>query len=475
MRSRIRAERNRVLHAPDHLSCHTDPMPTPVALPPGTRLAPLQSLLYMRDPYGYYERNRARFGDLFTIPTLNGTLVVTLRPEGAREILTAPPDTFVTGFGVDALIPFVGRNSLFAISGERHRKERKLLSPPFHGRRLRGYQETAREATLREIATWTPGGRVELLAAMQRLTLDVVIQAVFGVHEEDHVAAFRTAVRNAVSEVNPLPIFFKFLQNEFGGIGPWARFRRHLALLDQLIYDQIETTRRGAGDGEDVLSGLLRAGYEDGSALDDECIRDHLLTLLVAGHETTATALTWALYEALHCPAAGQRLLDEVAALGPDPEPHALADSDYLDAFCREALRLHPIVPEFFRTVKQRFVFGGYEIPAGISVAASILALHRDPSLYPEPLAFRPERFLEARFAPHEFAAFGGGFRHCVGAAFALTEMKIALGTLLPRLALSLADPAPPRTVFRSVILAPEGGVPVHVARRDARSPARAA
>lgn len=446
-----------------------------VSVPPGPRGAPIQSLRYMRDPYGYYERNRARFGDLFTIPTLNGTLVVTLTPEGAQEILAAPSDAFVTGFGLDAIIPFVGRNSLFAVSGERHRQERKLLSPAFHGRRMRAYADTARQSALREAESWVPGAEIRLLEAMQRLALDVVIQAVFGVQSMERVEAFRSAVRSAVSEVNPLPIFFRFLQHEFGGVGPWARFRREMTRLDDLLYEQIALCRQSSSESEDVLSALVRAESDEPETVSDARIRDHLLTLLVAGHETTATALTWALLEVHRHPDVRERILDELGALGPDPSPEALVELPYLDALCCEALRLHPIVPEFFRTVRTSWEFGGYTIPAGISVAGSILMIHRDETLYPEPDHFRPERFLERRFAPHEFAAFGGGFRRCLGAAFALSEMKIALGTLLPRFELELVEPAMPRTVFRSVILAPEGGVPARVVRRLDRAPRRAA
>ncbi len=439
-------------------------MPNP-ALPPGARWAPIQSLRYMRDAYGYTERMRRRHGDPFTMPSMNGTLVLTTSSEGARQILEGREEDFVVGFGVDALAPLLGAGSLLLQSGEPHRRERKLLSPTFHGARMRAYAPLVCDVTRRELGAWRAGMAFSAQESMQSIGLDVIIRAVLGAQSPERVAAFREAIRMGVNELSPAPLFFSALQREFGGFGPWARFQRLKRVFDALIFEQIAEARELESDREDVLSKLVRARYDDGAPLSDQALRDQIMTLLVAGHETTATALAWSLYELVRHPEWRERLRDSIAALGPDPDPAELAKLPELDAFNRETLRLHPIVAEFFRTVKDRFTLLGWEIPAGISLAASILMLHRDPELYPEPLAFRPERFLERRFAPWEFLAFGGSHRHCIGAAFAMSEMNVVLGTLVPRVELRLAEDRELRTVRRSLLLAPEQGVPLVVER----------
>jgi cytochrome P450 len=437
-------------------------------LPPGPSIALYQIARYLRDPYRYYSRMRRRYGDLMTLPTLNGTLVVSFTPEGAGEILAGNGDDFVPGFGVDAIRPIVGAGSLLLLSGDRHKRERKLLSPTFHGARMRAYSPTVREAALRAAAGWSASQPINLREEMEVISLEVILRAVLGAREQTQVDALGRAVRRAVSEVNPLPLFMPFLQRKFFGMGPWARFLERRAELDVLVFDQIARARAGEGQGEDVLTKLLEARYEDGQPLSDTAIRDHLLTLLVAGHETTATALAWAFYECGRDPELTERLRGEIASVGPEPDPDALSALPFLEAFCRETLRLHPIVAEFFRTVKPGHCveFQGYTIPEGVSLAGSIIDLHRNPDLYPEPEQFRPDRFLDRQFAPNEFAAFGGGHRYCLGAAFALNEMKVVIGTLLPRFDLSLVDSEPVRTVVRNLTLGPSGGVPMRVTPR---------
>ncbi|MCG8590886.1 MAG: cytochrome P450 [Proteobacteria bacterium] len=436
------------------------------ALPPGPRHALIQTLHYLRDPREYTLRMGARYGDPFSMPTMNGPLVLALGPEGIREILAGRESDFTAEFGVDAIAPIVGQGSLLLISGERHQRERKLLSPVFHGARMRSQRSLIQDVALREVAGWQPGRTLRMRERMQAVSLQVILRVVFGVESPEKLVAFGDAVRLAVSEINPAPIFLKFLQHEFGGIGPWARFRRRQRQLDNLLYSHIAVARHTRQRRDDVLSRLVDARLEDGSALSDQSLRDQLLTILVAGHETTATALAWVFYELSQAPEVLEQVRDEIAGLGPDPNADELAELPLLQAVCQESLRLHPVLPEFFRTVKTQFSLLGYEIPAGVTLAGSILALHENESLYPEARRFRPERFLERRFAPHEFAAFGGGHRRCLGAAFAMNELLVALGTILPQVELSLAVPAPLRTVRRNGILAPEREVPMRVERR---------
>lgn len=434
-------------------------------LPAGPSFAALQSLRYMRDPFRYYETMQARYGDLFSMPSMNGNLVLTLSPEGAREILAGREEDFGTGFGVEVAKSIVGPNSLLLISGDAHKRERKTLSPTFHGARMRAYAPMVRQAALRELSSWSAGRELVMLESMQRISLDVILRTVFGVQSDELLSEFRSAVREAIEEVNPLPLFFRVFQREFGGLGPWAKFLRRMRRLDALIFEQIRQARDPHEPREDVMGRLVQARYENGEALSDAALRDHLLTLLVAGHETTGTTLAWAFYELMRNPNVYCHLRDEIAELGPEPSADALAKLPYLEAFCRETLRAHPILAEFFRTVSHKgsFSLQGYDVPPGVTIAASILMIHRNTDLYPEPECFRPERFLERHFSPWEFVAFGGGHRHCIGAAFAMNEMKLVLGTLIPRSDLELSWARPLRTVRRNLTLAPERGVPMRV------------
>lgn len=433
------------------------------ALPPGPRGAALQSLHYMVDPYGYYARMRARYGDLFSMPTMNGLLVIAHTSDGAREILAGGEKDFGSGFGVDALAPIVGRGSLLLLEGDAHRRERKTLSPVFHGNRMRAYGPAMQRAALDRGESWLPGERIVMQDEMQAISLDVIIRAVLGVTDRERLEPFRVAIRNAVEQVSPLPLFLAPLRHEFFGFGPWARFMRHKRAFDEMLSVEIDAARALPAPREDVLSRLVHARDDEDRPFTDESIRDHLVTLLIAGHETTSTALAWVFYELARHPEIHGWLLEQIASLGDDPDPGDLAALPALEAVARESLRLHPIVPEFFRTVKHGYRLQGWDIPPGVVLAGSILSLHQDPDVYPNPEAFLPERFLDGAHPPHEFAAFGGGHRYCLGAAFALAEMAIVIGTLMPRYALTLEKKRALRTVRRHVTLGPEGGVEMRV------------
>ena len=430
-------------------------------LPPGPRgPAWLHSLRYMRSPYDYYARIRARYGNLVTLPTVNGTVVLAFTPELAREILAGREEDFVVGFGVDAVAPLLGKDSLLLLSGDRHRRDRRLMSPPFHGARMRSYGPIAQLGARRMMATWKPGDRLTARPLMQAVTLEVILRAVFGVCDDDELVEFAGFVREAVTEVNPLPLFFPFLQQELFGFGPWGRFMTSRRRLEALIQRRIDAARERGEPTEDILSRLVFARYEDGATLDDSALRSQLLTLIMAGHETTATALSWAVYELGRHPAWAKRLRDQVVALGPGADAADIAELADLEAFCCETLRVHPIVLEFFRTVRAPFTLGGFTIPVGLHLAGAIHVIHEDEDLYPEPGLFRPERFLERRFAPNEFAAFGGGHRHCLGAAFAMNEMKVILGAIVARAVVRLESSRPLRSVRRGLTIAPERDAP---------------
>ncbi len=441
-------------------------------LPKGPRSAILQSLRVLRDPFRFYEEMRRDYGTLFTLPTLNGLLVISGRAEGARELFRARSESFVAGFGVEAVAPVVGSGSLLLLAGERHRRERKLLSPFFHGSRVRTYGTLVRDTALRHADRWKEGPAFPIHASLQGIALEVILRAIFGVQSTREAERFGEAVTHAIDAAHPVPFFFKALQRELGGYGPWARFVREKRRLDAVLQAHLATRRRalarGDAGGDDVLSQMLSARFEDGSAMSDDDICSQLLTLLVAGHETTATTLAWIFYELHRHPEMLARLRAEIGELGPDPAPEAFGKLSFLRAVVDETLRIHPIISEVFRTVKDRFPFQGYEIPAGVTVSASIVMIHNDPELYPDPTRFRPDRFLERRYGPDEHLPFGGGHRRCLGDAFAMNEIAVVLATLLPRYELALASERPLRMVRRNLTLAPEAGVPMVLRGRRA-------
>lgn len=432
-------------------------MSTP-QLPPGPRqLKPLQTFRFIKNATAFLSECRSRYGDPFTAALPVGDVVVTGDPEGVRDIFSADPALFEP-LGHLILAPALGDNSLLLMGGQRHKRERKLLMPPFHGERMRAYGLLMRDITLHATEGLRPGGTLRAQDVTQAISLDVIIRAVFGIEEPERMRRFREALSAYMDSYTPLLMAVKPLRRSFGGVGPWARFQRHVAELDRMLSEEL-ATRRGHEEGhEDILSLLLGARDEEGQPMTDEELKDELRTLLLAGHETTAIGLAWALHHLHHHPDTLERLLKELAPLGAVPEPEALAKLPYLGAVCDEALRLHPIIPVVGRRTVAPFTLRGRELPTGTGIMAAICVVHRDPVLYPEPERFRPERFLERKYSPFEYLPFGGGARRCIGAAFALYEMRIALGTLLAAHRFTLASDKQERPVRRNVTHAPENG-----------------
>ena len=444
------------------MSALTEPFGHATSRPPGPRLAPLQTALYMRDPRGYTHRLREKYGDVVAMPTMNGVIVLAMTSEGAKEILALPMERFSEAFGADTLSPVLGEGSLLLLTGRRHRAERKILSPTFHGNRMRSLSSAMKEATVDRMQTWSMGKKINVLEEMQAISLDIIIRAVLGIEDSERCHLFRVAIREAIQDANPALFFFKVAQHRFGGIGPWARFLKKRDRLHRLMNEQIQLARVQKGEPRPyILSRLVHASREDGEPFSDNSIRDHLLTLLVAGHETTASALAWTFYELGRNPDVQTWLLAEMN--DPTAVSEKRARLSALEATARESLRLHPIIGEFFRPVRESMTFQGYSIPAGTILAGSAIEIHKDESLYPQPDAFRPSRFLERGFAPHEFASFGGGHRHCLGSAFALTEMSIVMGTILPQIRFEPTSNEPVGVQLRNVTMAPAGGIDVIV------------
>lgn len=434
-----------------------------MAMPDGPGLNPRQMFKWLKQPYVFFRENAARYGDTFTLhfPGI-GQIVFISDPEDVQQFFKANKDVFETG-DTEAnhlLASILGANSLLVLRGSKHIRHRRLLTPPFHGERMRAYGLLMSRITQQIIETWPLGTPVAMQDAMQRLSLDVIIQVVFGVTEAQSVVKFRVLVQALLDAINPAILHFRFLRHSWGKNSPWGRFVRASGQLDRLILAEI-TQRRHQNDPsrEDILTLLLAARDEQGHGMSDQEIRDELLTLLLAGHETTALALTWGLYWIHRDPRILEALHQEMDGLDTSHDAHDVARLPYLHAVCQEILRLHPIVPEVTRGLGQPFLLKGYDLPAGTVLAPSIYLTHRRAALYPEPDVFRPERFLEREFSPWEYLPFGGGGRKCIGWAFALYEMKMVLFTVLSQIHLRLEENQIITPQRRNLTVGPVGGV----------------
>jgi cytochrome P450 len=431
-------------------------------LPPGSNWpAAIQALRYARDPLGFLIGYQRRYGDVFSVAfPYFGRLVYLADPSLVKSLFTGSPEQLHAGeANATVLEPSLGPNSVLTLDGTPHLRQRKLLLPPFHGERIGLYGTLMREITLREIERWPIGEPFALRPHMQRITLAVIMRAVFGVHDEDRLLRFERLIDAFGARVN-LVTAFPPLRRNLGRWSPWGRFLRARAALDEFIYEEI-ALRRAELDGaatarDDVLSLLLGAHHEDGSPMSDEELRDELVTVLGAGHETTATALAWAMERLLRSPGPMERLRDSLAA----------GEEAYLEATVKETLRARPVIVDVARKLTAPLQFGGYELPAGSYAMAAIAALHYREDLFPEPQRFRPERFLEGKPDTYSWIPFGGGVRRCIGAAFAEYEMRVVLREILERADLSAPDPAPEPPRVRNITLAPARGCLVRLNRR---------
>ena len=411
-----------------------------------------------RDPFGAYGAWRRAHGDTYMVRAFNGDVVITADPDVIRDLFRARSDE-VEPFGVDLAAPLLGRHSLILVAGEAHRRERELLTPPFHGRRMRDYGQIMQDAAVRATASWTPGTRTVLGDVFLDISLEVIVRAVFGVVDDAASARFGEAIRRLVHRILPAALFAPALQVSLWGLSPWDWFIAARSDFDALLFEAI-ADRRASGDrGPDLLSLLLDATYDDGESMDDVAIRDELVTMLFAGHETTQIAMAWAVYRMLQRPEVLERLLAELDAS--DGTPEALSRLPWLDAVVQETLRLQPIVPDIVRTLSVDLQLGGYPFAAGTHIAPAAALVHARDDLYPDPDAFRPERFEGHTFRPWEYLPFGGGVRRCIGASLATWEMKVVLGTLLPRYRLALRGEETP--VRRNITMGPRHGVRVEV------------
>ena len=425
------------------------------SLPPGPPYPrPLQTLGWGFRPGPFMERCQRRYGDMFTLKIASeGTWVFVTHPDTVKQVFTGDPRLLHAGEGNRVLMPLLGQNSVLLLDEDPHMRQRKLMLPPFHGERMRAYRDVMTSVTEAELERWPQGDPLELWPRMQAITLEVIVRTVFGVSDGERLAALRSALRELLewgSDPRRLMVVAMLGPSRLEHIRSFTRVRDR---ADELLFEEIRE-RRSAPDlaeRDDVLSMLLQARYEDGSGMSDKELRDELMTLLVAGHETTATALSWAVERLVRHPEKLERL--------------ASGDEEYLDAVVKETLRLRPVLPIVLRRLTEPLEIGGRELPAGVAVAPCIYLMHRRPDVYPEPTRFRPERFLEQQAGTYTWIPFGGGVRRCLGATFAIFEMKVVLETIAARLQLTPADPRSERISRRLITLIPERGAQVVVGR----------
>jgi cytochrome P450 len=408
----------------------------------------LQTAIWSRQAQWFLQQSRARFGPMFTLRiAYEGTWTMVCDPELVKQVFTGDPKVFHAGEGNQILRPILGDNSVLVLDEKEHIGQRKLLLPPFHGERMQGYGEKMAEIAAREIASWPTGTPYKLRPRMQAITLEIIIETVFGVHEAERMGELREALRDFLDLTTNPRVLLPVLAIGPDRVNRIPAFRRRVERVDRLIGREI-AERRAAEDlagRDDILSVLVGARHDDGTPMSDAEIRDELLTLLVAGHETTATALSWAMERLVRHPEKLERLRDEVEA----------GEDAYLTATIQETLRLRPVIVIVIRKLTEPVELGGYELPAGASVTPCIHLIHRDPEIYPEPDRFLPERFLDDPPGTYTWIPFGGGVRRCLGAAFAQFEMSVVLRELVRRHEIRPARPGPERPFRRAITETP--------------------
>ncbi|SMF97330.1 Cytochrome P450 [Methylomagnum ishizawai] len=428
--------------------------PAPL-LPPGPQTRFWQPLAYVRSPYRFFRAIHARYGDPFTVRTVALT-AMTAHPEGIRQIFTAPADTYHVKLPPSQR-RVLGRHGLSGLDGEAHRRTRKLISPSFHGESLRGLGGMIHATAVESLAAWQPGSVWEARDAMRDIGLDVILRTLFGVEDRARLAPFRAAVLEFAGAFgNPAFLISALLGIEHDAWPPNRRLDTARHQLAALLRENIAERRATGTARADILSRLMEARYDDGTGFDDAALVDNLITNLVAGHETSALSLTWAFAWLGRHPEVAERLQREIDSLGRDDDIAAIQALPYLDAVVKECLRLYPAVPEVVRMLAKPLELRGYEIPAGMNVAACSAVLHMDPAFYPEPERFRPERFLERPPSGFEFIPFGGGDRVCLGNHFGVFEVKIVLAVLLTRGRFELLDRGPVRVARRGFLMGPD-------------------
>ena len=432
----------------------------------------LQKLQWVFDPVGYMEGAVEKYPDIFTgeVVGFGDDLIFVNQPEAIQEILTNDRKKFAAPGRVNKILqPLLGDYSVVMLDGERHKRRRQLLIPPFHGERMRNYGQLIcdiAEQVFQKLPTDKP---FITRMVMQEISMQVILQTVFGLYEGERYQQIKELMAKMLdlfrSPFSSSFLFFEFLQQDLGAWSPWGKFVRQREQVDELIYAEIATRRNDSEQkGADILSLLMESRYEDGNAMSDKELRDELMALLFAGHETTATAMSWALYWIHHTAGVKEKLLKELDAVDDFSDLMGISRLPYLSAVCNETLRITPVAMlTFAREVKESVEMLGHKLSAGQMLFGCMYLVHQREDLYPQPKQFKPERFLERQFSPYEFMPFGAGARRCVGDALAMFEMKLVLTTIMSRYEFTLADNKPELPRRRGVTLAPGNGVKIKI------------
>jgi cytochrome P450 len=427
-------------------------------LPPGPRApAAVNMARLVQRPLESLVGWRERYGDVYTVPLpVFGVGVYVSDPDAIREMLTGDQSDLHAGEANAPLAPVLGDKSVLILDGREHLRQRKLLLPPFQGAAIENFRTVIREVAEAEVDGWRQGERFVMRERMRALTFEVIVRAVFGVTERERIERLRSALVSLI-DMQMIFVMPNALRRDLGRWSPWGQFQRRLKAADALIYEEIARRRSEADleDRTDVLSLLLRARDEDDRPLTDIELRDELMTMLLAGHETTATGLAFAFDLLIREPRVLARLRDELDG----------DDDTYLDAVVTESLRLRPVIDANERTLTKPRTIGGWDLPAGIRVYPAIVVVQLREDLYPRPHEFRPERFIEEEATSYSWLPFGGGIRRCIGAALAQAEMAEVIRTVVSRVDLETTRPDREPVVMRGITLVPRHGTPVRVGR----------
>src|SRR5579883_38048 len=410
----------------------------------------LQLLQWIANPIGYMEAARERYGDIFTLQfgfDFSPHVFVS-NPQAIQQIFTNESKQFspFSESFYNFVKPFVEGHSILMASGKRHRRKRQLLMPPFHGERVRAYGAQICNITEQVMSHLPQNKPFCVRHAMLDISLKVIFQVVFGLCEGERSERLKQLLCEwldaVASPIATSQMLLPFLQKDLGAWSPWGYWLRLKKQFSELLYTEIAERRQQSDfSGTDILTLLLQVRDEAGEAMTDEELHDELLTLLAAGHETTAISMTWALLWVHHLPSVGNKLLEELNTLGGSCDPMAIFRLPYLTAVCSEVARIYPVFSlNFPPQVRESVELMGYHLEPGTKVVAHIYLTHHREDLYPEPKQFKPERFLEREFSPYEYLPFGGGIRRCLGAALAQLQIKLVLATILSRYQLVISD-----------------------------------
>ncbi len=442
------------------------PLPTSAAPGGGARLRPQwmppwSLLSFVRQPDRFFIEGQDKRGDTYLMRTGVGPMYVSADPEVAKAVFTSGPERTEQP-SADLLGELIGEQSVLVATGETHKRLRQLLVPAFMGERMRALEARMQEAALAQLSTWSPDDVVDVGPQMEQIALDVILSVVLGMEGERH-DAMRANIKDTLALVNADLMFLKSLRVELGGLTRFGRLQKNRRASRALLDAELADRRRDGVDRGAVLDSMLRARDDDGQPMSDDEIYDQVITLLVAGHETTATGMMWTFHHLLSDAGVLARVQDEVVAAA---DARSLASSALLDHVCKESLRLTPVIPEVPRLITSSFDAGGVRFEAGHRLMIALPALHRRADIFEAPERFNPDRFETKRYMPWEYAPFGGGMRKCLGWAVALTQMQIILGSALARWELELQGQGAPVAARRNRCVGPMGGVKVRVVGR---------